>query len=86
MPYAHRDAACTHQVRRVFDNCYLYNGAVTTGHWVSLQANQARSRRDLAAAPPRRTPPSHRAASLSPVLAVWRVSLTLTVTRTLPLT
>ena len=45
-----------------------------------------RSRRDLAAAPPRRTPPSHRAASLSPVLAVWRVSLTLTLTRTLPLT
>ena len=40
------------QVRRVFDNCYLYNGAVTTGHWVSLQANQARSRRDLAAISP----------------------------------
>ena len=51
-PYAHRDAACTHQVRRVFDNCYLYNGAVTTGHWVSLQANQARPRRDLAAISP----------------------------------
>ena len=49
-PHAHRmRTACTHQVRRVFDNCYLYNGAVTTGHWVSLKANEARSRRDLAA-------------------------------------
>ena len=66
-PYAHRDAACTHQVRRVFDNCYLYNGAVTTGHWVSLQANQARSRRDLAAISPLPRRAARRQATAPPV-------------------
>jgi hypothetical protein len=62
----HTTAYRTHQVRRVFDNCYLYNGK---GHAVTLQADEARSRHYPAA-----TPPNYRAAEAEPGPHACRVA------------